>query len=347
MNANAEDQVAGVVVDSEHGRWRLVGSRWTSFARRHEVAGLAAVSVIVVVAGTLTHGAQQTFRAAVDLVHFSVIVTDKQGTPVTGLTVDDFEVLEEGKSQTITYFSEGDPTEGADVAEILKLHLGVALDTSGSMEQDIHEVRTAVIKFLNANEAAVDVTLVDFDTEVRISRYAASEYARLIERIRMRQPEGWTAFYDALGVYLNGAAGQTGQKILLVYTDGGDTRSALTYQELMDLLKASDVTLYVIGYLEHYPSSSRNEQRMQLQRMAATTGGQAFFPASLKELDRIYENIQREMAARYSLGYVSTDARTDGAWRKVQIRLKRSDLKDTRIRSRSGYFAPYREASLP
>ena len=82
---------------------------------------------------------------------------------------------------------------------------------------------------------------------------------------------------------------------------------------------------------------------MQLQRMAAVTGGQAFFPTSVKELDKVYENIQREIAARYSLGYVSSDTRTDGAWRDVQIRLKRPDLKNVKLRTRAGYYAPYRE----
>ena len=287
--------------------------------------------------------AQKPFRAGVDLVHFAIVVTDKQGAPVTGLTVDDFEILEEGKEQTVRYFAEGDPSEGSDLGAALPLHLGLALDTSGSMEMDIHAVRTAVIKFLNANASAVDTTLVDFDTEVRVARYGQGDSARLIERIRNRKPEGWTAFYDALGVYLNGASSQDGQKILLVYTDGGDTRSSLTYQDLLDLLKASDVTLYAIGYLEHQSSSVRNEQRMQLQRMAAVTGGQAFFPSSVKELDKVYENIQREIAARYSLGYVSSDTRTDGAWRDVQIRLKRPDLKGVKLRTRAGYYAPYRE----
>ena len=289
--------------------------------------------------------AQQTFRTGVDLVHFAVVVTDKQGAPVTGLTPDDFELLEDGKRQTISYFAEGDPSEGTRLGDALPLHLGLALDTSGSMETDIREVRTAVVKFLNANEAAADVTLVNFDTEVRISRYAATEYQRLIERIRMQKPEGWTAFYDAIGVYLHGAASQNGQKILLVYTDGGDTRSAITLHELLDLLKASDVTLYVIGYLEQYPSSARTEQRMQLQRMALTTGGQAFFPMSLKDLDKVYEGIQREIAARYSLGYVSSNTRADGGWRRVQVRLNRPDLKNAKIRTRPGYFAPYREGS--
>jgi Ca-activated chloride channel family protein len=289
--------------------------------------------------------AQQTFRTGVDLVHFAVVVTDKQGAPVTGLTPDDFELVEDGKRQTITYFAEGDPSEGTKLGDALPLHLGLALDTSGSMEGDIREVRTAVVKFLNANESAADVTLVNFDTEVRISRYAATEYQRLIERIRMQKPEGWTAFYDAIGVYLHGAASQNGQKILLVYTDGGDTRSAITLHELLDLLKASDVTLYVIGYLEQYPSSARTEQRMQLQRMALTTGGQAFFPMSLKDLDKVYEGIQREIAARYSLGYVSSNTRADGGWRRVQLRLNRPDLKNVKIRTRPGYFAPYREGS--
>jgi VWFA-related protein len=304
-----------------------------------------AVAILAGAVVAVPISAQQTFKTGVDLVHFSVVVTDKQGSPISGLTANDFEIVEVGKPQTITYFSEGDAEDGDNVSEVLPLHLGLALDTSGSMEKDISEVRTAVIKFLNANESAVDVTLVDFDTEVRIARYASSDYARLIERIRGRKPEGWTAFYDALGVYLNGAANQTGQKILLVYTDGGDTRSAMTYQELADLLKASDVTVYAIGYLEQYTSSARNEQRMLLQRLAALTGGQAFFPTSLKELDTVYGNIQREIAARYSLGYVSTDVRTDGAWRKVEIRLKRPDLKGAKLRTRGGYFAPYREGS--
>jgi len=306
----------------------------------------AVVPLLLVVATAVTivtaaAGARQTFRTGVDLVHFAVVVTDRQGSPITGLTRDDFDLVEAGKPQNITYFAAGDAAD-ASAGQLLPLHLGLALDTSGSMELDIREARTAIVRFLNANERAVDVTLVDFDTEVRISRYAPTEYARLIERIRMRKPEGWTAFYDALGVYLHGAASQTGQKILLVYTDGGDTRSSLSLHELMDLLKASDVTLYIIGYLEQYTSSFRNEQRMQLQRLAAITGGQAFFPPSVKDLDKIYEGIQREIAARYSLGYVSSDTRTDGAWRKVEVRLKRPDLKHAKIRTRAGYFAPYR-----
>ena len=81
---------------------------------------------------------------------------------------------------------------------------------------------------------------------------------------------------------------------------------------------------------------------MELQRFAAVTGGQAFFPTQLEDLDEVYEQIRNEIAARYNLGYTSTNESTDGAWREVRIRLKRPDLKGARLRTRGGYFAPYK-----
>ena len=279
----------------------------------------------------------QTFRVGVDLVHFAVVVTDKQGLPITDLTQDDFEVVERGRPQRIKFFASGDE------ALAPPLHLGFLLDTSGSMQADMKDVRSAAVKFLNQNQHAVDVTLVDFDTEIRVARYAANDYPRLIERIRARKPDGWTALYDALGVYLDGASRQDGQKILVAYTDGVDSRSAINSGEVSDLLKASDVTVYFVGYLENQSSSARNSARMEMMRFAALTGGQAFFPSSVKQLDEMYEKILKEIAARYTLGYTSSDERTDGAWRQVEVKLKRPDLKSAKLRTRSGYFAPYKD----
>ena len=316
--------------------------RSTSDAWRKRAAlGLSAACALAMLQSA---AAQQRFKASIDLVQFSVVLTDKQGTPITGLKLEDFEIVEEGKPQAITYFTQGDPEDGDNLGEVSPLHLGLTLDTSGSMERDIQDVRTAVIKFLNANTTAKDFTLVDFDTEVRVARYGFDEMERLIERIRRRKPDGWTALFDAVGVYLNGIGPLDGQKIMLLYTDGGDTRSELTFSDLLDLLKSSDVTLYAIGYLENQ-GSSRIQSQNQLQRMAQITGGQAFFPASVKELDKLYEKIQREIAARYSLGYISSDVRKDGAWRKVEIKLKRPDLKGAKLRTRTGYFAPYQPGS--
>ena len=278
---------------------------------------------------------QPTFRAAVDLVHFGVAVVDKQGKPVTGLTAEDFQVLENGKPQTLKYFSAGAPEEAPP------LHLGLLLDTSGSMAGDIKDARSAAVKFVNALDHAADVTLVDFDTEVRVARFGPNDYPRLVERIRGRKPDGWTALYDAIGVYLNGAQTQDGQKVLVLYTDGGDTRSSLSFHDMLTLCKASDVTVYAVGYMEHQ-GSSRLQQRNELERVASTTGGQAYFPGVAKDLDGVFEKIEQELAARYSLGYLSTDLRTDGAWRGVEIKLKRTDLKGVKLRTRTGYFAPYK-----
>jgi Ca-activated chloride channel family protein len=274
------------------------------------------------------------FRSHADLVNFGVVVTDKQGTPITGLSADDFEIKEEGKAQRIEFFAAGDPEKAP------ALHIGFLLDASGSMEDDIKDVRTAAIKFLNTMDRAADITLVDFDTEVRVARYEQASYGQLIERIRARKADGYTALYDALGAYLGTTADQDGQKVLIMYTDGGDTRSTLTLNEVLDLLKASDVTVYVVGYLEHQSSSQQTPLRMELSRFAQMTGGLALFSSSVKEVDKMYEKIEREIAARYSLGYTSTDTRTDGAWRNVDIRVKRPDLKGVRLRTRQGYFAP-------
>jgi Ca-activated chloride channel family protein len=126
-----------------------------------------------------------------------------------------------------------------------------------------------------------------------------------------------------------------------MYTDGGDTRSALSFSETLTLLKASQVTVYAIGLVER-AGSARLHLQMTLRQMAETTGGQAFFPNAMTDVERAYEQVLAEINGQYHLGYLSSNTAADGAWRKVEIKLKRADL---RVRSRRGYFAPYRPAS--
>jgi Ca-activated chloride channel family protein len=216
-------------------------------------AGAALIATAAIAAVT---NAQQRLKSGVDLVHFSVIVTDKQGSPITGLKKEDFLLVEEGTTQSVTFFMEGDPKDGESLGEAMPLHLGLALDSSGSMEADIRDVRSAMVKFLLATTSAIDDPLVDFDTEVRVALFPAADYRRLIERIRTRKPGGWTAFYDAIAKYIEGAGGQDGQKILLIYTDAGDTRSVLRFDELMD--RWCGCHGLAIGYLENseHPSAT-------------------------------------------------------------------------------------------
>jgi VWFA-related protein len=288
-------------------------------------------------------GAQQpVFRSGLDLVTVRATALDRRGGFITDLTADDFEVYEDGKKQTIRYFAPCDAQEHDESLPSPELHLGVLLDISGSMEEDLKLARTAAIKFLNTLVEAVDITLVDFDTEVRVALYGQNDFPRLVERVRTRKAQGYTALYDAIGVYLDGAGSQRGRKVLVVYTDGGDNASNITFSETLSLLKASDVTVYSIGFLEHQLSSTKMEQRMQLQQIAEATGGQFLLPTSIKELESAYEKVRQEIAGQYTLGYVSTNERTDGAWRKIEIRTRRPDPKDVRIRARKGYFGPYK-----
>ena len=307
---------------------------------RTAVAAALVCAALVVVSG---QGRQPTFRSGIDMVSFGVTVVDKKGSFLTNLEAQDFEVYEDGQKQAIRFFVPCDARtgQGEHAAPPTELHLGALFDISGSMDADIHLSRTAAIRFLDALQDARDYTLVEFDTQVRVARYSQSEFSRLIERIRSRKAEGrMTALWDATGVYLDGAADQEGRKILVLYTDGGDNGSSISFTDLLELLKASDVTVHAIGFLENQSTRDRTEQQGRLRRIAEITGGQAFFPVSVKDLDGVYAKIAAEIDAQYSMGYVSSSAKADGAWRKVEIRVVRPDLKGVKVRTRQGYFAP-------
>jgi Ca-activated chloride channel family protein len=107
----------------------------------------------------------------------------------------------------------------------------------------------------------------------------------------------------------------------------------------MTLLRASQATVYAVGLVEN-TGRMRGEVSVRLQQIVDATGGQAFFPTSLKDLDVSYEKVLAEIKAQYQLGYTSTNTAQDGLWRKVEIKVKRPDVK---VRTRKGYFAPYRE----
>jgi Ca-activated chloride channel family protein len=309
-------------------------------ARQACLLGLALVAACLAEARSAKAGEQQpVFRAETDLVTVGVTVRDRAGAPITDLSQADFTVTEDGRAQTISYFARGDQEHGA-----VETHVGLLLDTSGSMGADIDLARKAAVRFLNTIRDAVDMTLVDFDAEVRIARYTQQDFPRMVERIRSRKLGGETAFYDALGVYLDGAADADGRTILVIFTDGGDTRSAIPFKDIMNLLRATDVTVYAVGFLEHQPSSVRGAQRLRLMEMAAETGGEAIFPLSMKEIESAYDRVVAGIRAQYTLGYTSTNTARDGRWRRVQVNVARPPEargRALRVLTRKGYFAPF------
>ncbi len=285
-------------------------------------------------AGTVNFG-QQTFRTATDVVSIPATVIGRGDVLIHGLTMGDFEVLEDGKPQTLTLFSEGAP--GPEIP----LHLGLLLDTSESMDKNLAAATSAVIRFVNALDEAVDVTFVDFSSEVRVSRFVPASYPHLFERVRANKAEGSTALYDALALYLLAAEQQDGQKVLLLYSDGLDSTSSTGYGKLIEMLRRNNVMVYDIGYVENL-GSSRAMGQVRLNDMAHQTGGEAFYPLGREALDKVYQRILDEIKSRYTLGYISTNRAADGKWRKLEVRATASAPKGAKVRTRPGYFAPLR-----
>ena len=302
-------------------------------------ANMRLVGACVLLAGALLLPpgvpAQQVFRTATDVVTLPVTVTGRGDTLVDGLQRDQFEVLEDGKPQSLTFFAAGPAPE-------IPLHLGLLLDTSGSMQKDLAGAATAAVRFVNTLDEVRDVTFVDFADQVRVSRLSPDSFPHLFERIRGNTADGYTALYDAVATYLASAEDQDGQKVLLLYTDGADSRSETTFGELVEMLRLSQVMVYVIGYLENQSSTERALQQMRMNDVAKQTGGHAFYPMGKEDIDRIYARIRDELGSRYTLGYVSSNPKADGTFRKVQVKVKAPDVRGLKVRTRPGYFAPNR-----
>jgi Ca-activated chloride channel family protein len=285
--------------------------------------------------GLTIDASQIRYQARIDVVGFTVAVVDRTNAPVTHLTAQDFELREDGVLQNVTYFDSGDDQQA------VPLHIGLMFDTSESMEKDLSFSRSAAIKFLNTFPKALDFTFVDFATEVRAATFSQHEFARLVARIRNRPAKGMTALYDALGVYLGAAFDQDGRKVLVIYTDGGDSSSTRTWTEAARLLKASDVTVYPVGFMANQgQGSARLLQQSRLNEIANLTGGLALFPTTMKELEGMYSRISDEIHSHYMLGYVSSNTAKDGNWRKVEVKVKRPSASRLVVRTRQGYFAP-------
>ncbi len=277
--------------------------------------------------------AQFSYKSGIDVAGFTVTVVNRAGETIPGLVADDFDVREDGVLQSVTYFMTG-VDEGA-----APLHIGLLFDTSESMERDLAFSRNAAIKFLKTFSRAVDFTLVEFADDVRAARFSQAEFPRLVERIRGSKPKGRTSLYDAVTVYLGSAFDQNGRKVLVIFTDGDDTSSSRRWDETLRLLRASDVTVYPMGFLSNR-GSGRLTLQSKLMEIARLTGGRAAFPASMKELDPMYAAIAREIQGQYVLGYVPANVARDGKWRKVDIKLKRPASDRLQVRTRDGYFAP-------
>jgi len=303
-----------------------------------------ALAPVVALAVLVSDGASQEprsippaiFPSELDVVNVTVTVRDAEGKLVSDLTRDDFAVLENGRPQTLQLFARAvEPGEDQN----LVLDLGLLLDTSSSMLQELKLSQEAAVRFLESIPRARELITIFFDEDIRISKYDSENQQGLFERIHDAKGGGNTALYDSIAVYLSRVQDSRGRKVLVLFTDGEDSTSATSMPDLIRLVRSSPVTIYSIAFLGGFPTGSPRalKSRGFLMQVSELTGGQVFTPTGSRDLPGIYKKILEELSAQYVLGYVSDDTREDGKFRKLKVQVKRDGL---RIKHRSGYFAP-------
>ena len=260
-------------------------------------------------------------------------VTDKKGRFITDLGKNDFEVVETKKPQTIQEF-----TAESD----LPLRLGILIDTSNSIRERFRFEQEAAIEFLNTSmRPHVDKAMVvSFDTSAELVSDLSDDLQKLDSGIRNLRAGGGTALYDAIFYACRDklAKDQPRHKFrraMIIISDGDDNQSAMTRDQALEMAQKADVVLYTI---------STNITRIEtdgdkvLKYFAQETGGQAFFPFKVEDLEQSFENIANELRHQYNLFYRPEPLKTDGLFHTVALRVKGHH--DYVIRCRKGYYAP-------
>jgi Ca-activated chloride channel family protein len=300
------------------------------------LALLAATPAVALTAQQTPEAAAPVFASGLDVVNLTLSVRDAKGGLVTDLTADDFAVSEDGRPQKIQLFAQAvEPGE----REALALDLGLLMDTSESMVQELKLSQEAASRFLEAIPRARNLLTIFFDSDIRISRFDSEQQQGLFQRIFETKGTGMTALHDAITVYLSRVQDSTGRKVLVVFTDGEDTTSAISLTELMALVRSSGVTIYPVAFTGGFPLGGNRllSARSFLQYLADLSGGQVFSPHGSKDLPDIYAKILAELQAQYVIGFTSDNPKRDGKYRKLKVEVKKAGL---RVRCRPGYTAP-------
>lgn len=270
-------------------------------------------------------------RVDVNLVELYTAVTDRNGRLAPNLTVNDFEVYEDGRRQEIVKF---------ELVRTLPLTVGITIDTSGSMVQSIGEAKRAAIDFLESVIERGDKTFaVGFSNRAGLLMPPTDDVEAVEEILEELRAVGWTALHDAIVTSLYYFRGVRGQRALILLSDGDDTASSIGFREALEYARRSGVAIYSIGLdVGRLDLSVRNK----LRSLAEETGGQVFFISKAEELRDVYDQIEAELRSRYLLAY-NSDAevrqedgeRADDGFREVEVKIKKRGLDARTIR---GYY---------
>jgi VWFA-related protein len=281
------------------------------------------------VAGQASDGDQQVderryqFRITVDLISLNVTVTDTRKRFVTDLARDDFRVFE-------------------DSQEDLPLRMILLLDSSASMEEKMAFAQQAAIRFVGTMKSDDVTEVVEFGSKAHIVQPFTGDTEKLGLAIRRTQAGGTTSLYNALYIALKDLSRRRAdirRQAIVVLSDGEDTSSLVTFDQVLELTKDTDVTIYTISLRREEGRGSKHfsEAEHVLKKLAEETGGQWFFPGHIDELESTYDRIAKELKSQYNIGYVSNNTRRDGSWRRVVVQTASDRLL---VRTKLGYYAP-------
>lgn len=295
-----------------------------------------AISVlsIFVVCGVLYASQNQrspVMRASVDVVNILCTIQDRRGGYVQDLGHHEFEVIEDGRHQTITFFS------NETVKDAQPLTIALLVDTSGSVKDKLEFQQLASTEFLQQTLRKYQdmAAVVQFDSDLALVQDFTYDYSLLETAINSLRAGGGTKLYDAIWVSVDELLRhEVGRKVMVILSDGADTNSRVKDEEAIRMAQEEDVVIYGIGVR----SRGFDSDFGKLEKFAKATGG--LFVDSMADLDRLREafsKINLGIKNQYSLGYVSTNRRRDGSFRKIKVKVKRSRL---RVTHRQGYYAP-------
>jgi Ca-activated chloride channel family protein len=281
-------------------------------------------------------------KVNVDIVLVNATVTDGQNRFVIGLDKRDFQVWEDKVEQQIAYFS----------SEDVPMSVGIIFDISGSMKDKMTHARNAAVAFLAMGSPDDEYFLLQFNDRPEMIADFTTDISRVQRNLVFAQAKGMTALYDAVYFGLSKLKqGSNPKKALVLITDGEDNRSRYTFSNVRDYVKEQDAMLFAIGIADSATSqlSAGRSGRAILQELTELTGGYAFFPESLRDLERDCEKIAAELKNQYLIGYTSSNTAKDGKWRKLRVKVtppKELPLKSLGVRARTGYYAPTESAAV-
>jgi Ca-activated chloride channel family protein len=285
--------------------------------------------------GDITRGSSGKFtlRRDVDEVILNATVLDDNNHLVNSLNQEDFTVTEDGVPQKIASFLHEDSP----------VSLGLVVDNSGSMLHKRSAVNTAAVDLVKASNPKDEAFVVNFSDEAYIDQDFTSDTTKLREGLGHIDSKGGTAMYDAVVASADQLAkyGTRPKQVLVIITDGEDNASTLNLEQtIRRIQELQGPTVYSIGLLFGDENSSRENRRAKraLQLLSNETGGIAFFPKSLNQVDEIAAEVAKDIRNQYSLGYHSSKPVSQGGYRLVHVEAKSKGMGKLIVRTRTGYF---------